>query len=350
MSSTSQSDGTSSRGWHRVGVGLAILVPIATLTVLVAMFAINGARSEGLPPFVDWLVHTNAVSRAVSGQPLFPSVQLDGPYRLPDVMPYGWAYPPASIVPLAPFALPLLGLPLWLALGVGAFVSGIWAALRRDLPDRTAIAFAIALLGLVVLYLPLVSGVLSANTNLAIAGLYAWCWATGRGTAKTGAIAAVAALIKIYPGVLVFWPTGQARRRSLAAAVAVAAGATLLTLPIVGLQSWADFATAMGNAELSCGASRVSIPCLVEPVVGSRTSAKLVGVAVGLVFFVLALRTRSDRLAFVLFGAAMLAPVPDGHLHYWLIAYVAIVVVFGGVVAARRKAAEDHRVPALPRA
>ena len=78
------------------------------------------------------------------------------------------------------------------------------------------------------------------------------------------------------------------------------------------------------------------MPCALQPLLGTGV-AKLAAIALGGLVLIAALRTRSDRLAFVLFGVAMLVPVPDMHPHYWLIAYVAAVVLIGGLLASRRR-------------
>ena len=315
--------------------GLVVGIPSLALTWLMILFAEAVARDGKNPPFVDWIVHGSAVGRVFAGQALFEARQLSGTYFLPDTVPAGYAYPPASVLPLIPFSGTLLGLVAWLALNIGVFLSGLWAALRRDLGDRTVVPFAFVLLGLM-FFLPFASGVISANANLANAGIYAWCWAIGRTEGRIGLVAGLAAVVKVFPGALVLWPTGRARRESLVLAIGVAVGLTVVSLPLVGLQSWMDFPVAISNALLSCGEGRYSVPCALQPLLGTGV-AKLAAIALGGLVLIAALRTRNDRLAFVLFGVAMLVPVPDMHPHYWLIAYVAAVVLIGGLLASRRR-------------
>jgi hypothetical protein len=299
------------------------------------LFAEAVTRDGRNPPFVDWITYGNAVARMFTGQALFEASQLSGPYVLTEIGPAGYAYPPASVVLLIPFSGTLLGLVAWLALNIGLFISGIWAALRRDLDDRTVVPFAFVLLGLM-FFLPFAGGVISANANLANAGIYAWCWAIGRAEGRIGLVAGLAAIVKVFPGALVLWPTGRARRESVVLAIGVAVGLTVVSLPLVGMQSWIDFPIAISNALLSCGEGRYSLPCALQPLLGT-SGAKLAAIALGGLVLIAALRTRNDRLAFVLFGVAMLVPVPDMHPHYWLIAYVAVVVLIGGLLASRRR-------------
>ncbi len=280
----------------------------------------------------------NAVDRVGSGLPLFDPRQLVGPYLMPDVTLTGYTYPPSSVVVFAPFAGGLVGLALWVTLNLTVFMTGLWAALRRDLGDRTPIAFSLVLAGLVLTYLPLVSGVVSGNVNLAIVGLYAWCWALGRSKSRIGLFVGIAAMLKIYPIILLLWPTGRSRPRSVILAAGAMVGLVALSLPWLGVGAWPEFLTAFSNAELSCGGSRFSLQCLLEPSLG-LTAAKAVALGLAVILMIAAARTTQDRLAFVLLGAAMLVAVPDMHPHYWLIAYVALMVVLAG--AARQRLTVD---------
>ena len=248
---------------------------------------------------------------------------------MPDIISTGSTYPPASIIALLPFGFGGLGLLAWLVVDFGLFFAGLWAALRRDLGARTPIAFAFALLGLC-FFLPFADAVITANVNLALAGIYAWCWAVGRSDGRIGALAGLGGAMKLVPVVLALWPTGQARRRSVLLAILVMIGMTVLTIPIVGVQSWFDFVSVLSNATPACDGGRISIPCLIGPTVGF-SAGRGIALAIGAGFLILALWVKRDRLAFVLFGAAMLAPVADMHPHYWLFAYVAGVVVIAGV-------------------
>ena len=54
--------------------------------------------------FADWLTYVHAVERLLAGNPIYPAEQLSGPYVLPNVTLFGYAYPPSSVPLFIPFA------------------------------------------------------------------------------------------------------------------------------------------------------------------------------------------------------------------------------------------------------
>jgi hypothetical protein len=168
-------------------VGASIAIPVFAL-VVISILLLDAIARVGRPPFVDWLTYRNTVERGLAGLSLYDPRQLAGEYLMPDIIETGSTYPPASIIVLMPFSIGMPGLAAWLVLNFGLFISGLWAALRRDLGSRTPAPFAFALLGLLV-FLPFASAVITANVNLAMAGIYAWCWAVGRSEGRIGLLA-----------------------------------------------------------------------------------------------------------------------------------------------------------------
>ena len=307
-----------------------VAVPAAALTISIVLLGQALMDATGQAPFADWRNYRDAVGRVLTGVALYEPVQLSGPYLMPDTVGSGYSYTPGSVPWLIPFAPDPPGAALWTSFNVGFFVSGLFAALCRDLGTRAVIPFAFALLGLI-LFLPFASAVLSGNVNLFFASTFAWCWAVGRSEPRVGALAAIGALFKLFPSVLVLWPTGRARKRSIVIAAGVVIASAVASLVMMGPQAWLDFPSVLLNAQPYCTDVRVSIPCVLTPVVGALGSK---AIAIGLALSALAgaLVVRSDRAAFVLFGVAMLAPVSDMHFNYWLIAYVALVVLIGGAL------------------
>ena len=166
--------------------------------------------------------------------------------------------------------------------------------------------------------------------NLFFASTFAWCWAVGRSEPRVGALAAIGALFKLFPSVLVLWPTGEARRRS----IVIAADGVEFDGSLARDGGAAGLASFPGG-RVQCPALLLRrpgyVPCALTPMVGPL-AAKAIAVGVALIALAAALRVRNDRAAFVLFGVAMLAPVSDMHFNYWLIAYVAVVVLVGGAL------------------
>ena len=228
----------------------------------------------------------------VTGLALYEPQQLSGPYQMPETSGLGYSYTPGSVPWLIPFAGDTIGAALWTTFNVGFFISGLFAALWRDLRARAAIPFAFVLLGLI-LFLPFASAVLSGNVNLFFAGTFAWCWAVGRSEPRVGALAAIGALFKLFPSVLVLWPTGGARRRSIAIAAAVVVASTLASLLIVGPQAWLDFPSVLLNAQPYCTGVSISIPCALTPTIGGF-GAKAIAIEVALL--ALSLRSMSGMI------------------------------------------------------
>jgi hypothetical protein len=120
-------------------------------------------------------------------------------------------------------------------------------------------------------------------------------------------------------------------------AIGVGAGIAVITLPFVGIEEWVRFATALSNAQPTCDGGRISLACLVQPLVGA-TLAKLSGAVVAVVLVLASLRIRSELAAFVVLIAGMLAVVTDGHHHYLLFAYVLVIIVACRLWAVRTSA------------
>ena len=72
---------------------------------------------------------------------------------MPDATDSGYSYLPGSVPWLIPFAGDTVGAAIWTVANVGFFVSGLFAALYRDLGRTAGVPFAFVLLGLIV-FLP----------------------------------------------------------------------------------------------------------------------------------------------------------------------------------------------------
>ena len=300
--------------------------------------------------WVDWLAYALGAERVLRGESLYLAEQMVGPYHLPDVTPAGYIYPPPSAILFLPFAIGDAGRIAWLAANVGLFYSGLAAVLRREFGAVRPLAFALVLLGLLVtipipggVAAPFPNGVLTANVNVGLAGLLAWCWAAGNRRRWIPYAAGVAGAFKIFPAALVLWAARRDGWRSIAVAVAVAGAIAVVTLPVLGLDEWRRFFIALSNAEPTCAGGRASIACLTQPLVGT-TLDTLVGIAVGVVLLAASLVVRAEYPAFVLLTAGMLAPLGDGHHHYLLFAYVIVVIGVARLVATRLRAAMTARL------
>jgi hypothetical protein len=322
-------------GW--IAVALAgLLCSFVTISTIVAFAPVGRA-------FADWLTYVHAVERMFAGLPIYAPEQLAGQYVLVNVTLFGYAYPPSSVPLFIPFVTYPVGLAAWLTVNVGLLITGVAAILKSERGRARPLELAAALL--VLAFFPgFAEGVAFGNASVGLAGFLAWSWVIGRGRASVGGLAGLGATIKLVPGVLIFWSTPRTFPRVILAAAAVAGALFILTLPLVGLQSWADYVKALSYSEPACGVDvPVSIACVLKPVVGIDAS-KLAGIVLALAAGIGAVFVRPPLVSFALVVIAWLAPVTDLHAHYLLVVYVLAVVAAAQWVQTR-----TPQAPSLPR-
>jgi hypothetical protein len=314
-------------------IGWALVVP-ALAALIVSVLRYDAARRGlGAVPWLDWQTYANATERFFAGSNLYDGSQLAGPYLLPEVVEVGYAYPPPSVFLFAPFSGGVLGLLAWLSLNACLLVSGVTAILRVSMRLGLPWALSLAAISLAV-YAPFPNGMSVGNINVGLAGLFAWSWVLHERRKWLGSVAGLAALMKIFPAALVAWAWRSHGWAQFRNAALVAGGISLFTLPLVGVQEWADYLRALTNARPACDAHTVSFACALGPVIGMGW-AQILGILIGLASLAAAMIVRSEFVSFALIALAMLAPVTDIWLHYWLFPYVVVVAGLAYVVGPR---------------
>lgn len=305
-----------------------------TLLLAATAFAVSVAAMFNLSGHVDWQTYANAVGRVLRGDGLYAPAQLSGPYRLPDVVYTGYAYPPASVILLAPFTLLPMGHLAWLGLNLTLLLTGIAAALRRELGHALPLPMATVLLVLAIW--PIAGqGLAHGNANVGLAGLLAWGWAAERWRAGLGPASAIAGHLKLVPAALALWGAREGGRRTLLTAGITAAGGFALSVLLLGYGVWGDYLRALQNAQPACSPG-FSIACFLGPWLGSG-AAKAAGIATGLALGLGVVVVRSRLLAFVMLTGAIIAPVTDLHAHYWLFHIVLVIVLVACGLRRRRE-------------
>lgn len=296
-------------------------------------------------PFVDWRTYVNATDRLLAGQPIYAAQQLSGPYQLTDMVLIGYAYPPSSVPLFLVFHDYPLGLAAWMTFNLGLLLTALWAMVSRAWPRLRLVAFAAAIIGLAH-YPPFLDGVIAGNPNVGLAGAIGWV-SVGIGERAAGLIGGGGAILKVFAGVLAVATPGS-KVRSIVWAVGLVFSVTILTLPLVGLGSWFDFATAMTNAVPDCYPLNWSIACVLSPWMDPRAGA-LVGVGVGAIAALGLLLARHPYHLSILAAIAVMAPAHNLHLHYWTIAYVLLVASFARLseLGARRRQLGHRRSAAV---
>jgi Glycosyltransferase family 87 len=281
-------------------------------------------------PFADWQHYAMAWNRVVAGGDLYHPSQLTGPFTFPSMLFIGWAYPPASVVFWAPFSTWPAGWVLWTTVNVGLFLTALWAAVTRTFPARRVEVMGFALIALSQ-YGPFVEAAQLGNADLALAGLFAWAWLLGPRAAVIAGVLGGAA--KIVPVGMLLFASRHGWRWTLYGIGALGA-IGVATLPLVGLDSWFEYASSLALATAPCAPERphnVAIACQL-----AHPAARTIGILAGMALSVGAGLVQSHFWAFAL--AVMAYPVANHDLrgHTW-------VVVLAVALAAVMELADPRR-------
>lgn len=326
------------RSWQYARLAGWIVLVIGALLLAWSLKLWADWQFSVAPPNSDWQTEANAVQRVFDHQPLYAPEQLSGPYYMTSVILRGWTYPPASIIPLIPFGSdPIsvsvgglafngdLGLWAWGILNIGLYIAGLAFILKRELGHIFPWPMAFVLLGLAA-FRPFGEGVVAGNVNVALAGLYAFCWASDERRGWIAPVSGIAATFKLFPGLMVLWAVRALGIRPILIALSVFVGLCVASLALVPISTWHDFTTSLINAQPPCQSyNTLSFACIYEQLTGV-TIAKFVGYGFVIVFGIGTLLVKDRFWAFVLLGATMLAGVTDMHLHFWVFGYVVLVV------------------------
>jgi hypothetical protein len=285
-------------------------------------------------PFADWRTYENAAVRLLSGEAIYAPEQLSGPYHLTDVLLVGYAYPPASVPLMIPFQGYPLGLAAWIIVNLGALLTALWAVVSRAWPTYRLLVFAFVLVGLA-FYLPFKEGILPMTTNIGLAGAVGWV-SIGLTPRQAGTIGGVLTIVKVFAGALSLGTAGP-KLPAIGSAVVVAGLLVVASLPMVGLDSWFDFGTALTTAVPDCAGANYSIACTLGPSLGFQF-ASMLGVLVGGTAAMAMLACRQAFLLSVLAAVAIMAPANNLHIHFWIITYVLGVVCLARITVLRRAA------------
>jgi hypothetical protein len=282
------------------------------------------------PPFGDWQTYVRTTDRFLAGEPLYSPQQLSGPYSLTEVTDAGYGYPPPSVLLFLPFRPGLLGITGWLALNVGLLVGGLGAIFRKELAVSWPTALALGVVSLT-LFQPFANGVRNANVNVGLAGIVALLWSFDRSPIPP-VIAGSMAMVKVFPAFFGLWVKPRELLASVAVTAIVALGIFAVTLPLVGLTAWRDFATAISNAHALCSADRPeSLVCLLTETFGGQ-GARAIALATAIVLAALSVALRDQRVRFLLLTTASIVSFGDLHPHYLLIPFVAVCAAIASVI------------------
>jgi hypothetical protein len=232
---------------------------------------------------------------------------------------YAYLYPPLAAYLLAPLTLlPPLGAEILATLLVAACVPA--TLLLLGVRDWRCYA-------VVVLWMPIVAGIQSANVTLPMVLGLALLWRYRDRTVVVAIVAGVLVALKLFFWPVLLWLVATRRYRS--AGLAAVASAFFVLIPwggigFAGLRGYPHLLTTVANRE---GPDSYSLAALVHFAVPSWTAAIAVETLVGVGVLLLALaagRRGRDRDAFALAIVGILALTPLLEIHY--LAALAVVV------------------------
>jgi alpha-1,2-mannosyltransferase len=273
-------------------------VQIAALAVVAALVLVFRALQFALLTReaqwgYDFSYYWTAGRHLLDGQAIYSAAQLAGPYA-PQGQD-GFLYPP----PFAALATPLAALfpdPrsaawLWAGLGAAILIASVLALWRSEgLGDRFPILAGRGRWFLVagaLAFPPVVGELVLGNVHLVLLGLLTLAWigvrrGDVRGEWIAGLAVGAAAIIKVFPGVLLLWFLLTGRYRAAAGVVVGAAALALVTLPMTGIEPWLQYPTVLANLSAPSDTTDTLAPTVwLAPIVGF-TVARIVVTVVGL--------------------------------------------------------------------
>jgi hypothetical protein len=206
-------------GWLRVAA-------VASMIVVPGLVLAFAGDTLGY----DFAAYRSAAQRVLDGQPLYdPNVAVAGGFAI-------FLYPPPSVVLFIPF-VPMAWLPavwLWTAILFASVVAAV--ALMPVAPGVRWLMLLLAGLSWPVAY-----SLKLGQVGPLLLLVFVVCWRAIDRQRTFGISSALGGLLKLQPFLLVAWAFATRRPVAVTAALATVVVAVLATLPIVGMQSYADY-------------------------------------------------------------------------------------------------------------
>lgn len=339
------------------GYGLRLLrkphvqrAAVAVLAVVVLIF--RALQFASLTQKIQWgydfSAYWSAAGRLLDGLSPYTAAQLAGPYGPQQQFLY--LYPPslaAAVTPLAAL-FPDYRSAAWVWTALGAAVL-LWAvlALSRFEPLASRIPLLAGrgrwlLVAAALAFPPVVGELLLGNVHLLLLGLFTAAWlglrrGTPRGEWVAGLAIGVAAVIKVFPALVVLWFLLTRRWRAAGGAVLGAVAFAGVSLPLTGIQPWLDYPAVLGNLAAPTDVTDTLAPTVwLAPYLGflgARVAVTLAAVAV----LWAAARARDVSLARSFAIAVVLAMLiaPAIYQHYLALLVLPLVLALGAGVPLR---------------
>lgn len=325
-------------------------VALGLIAVIVVVF--RAIQFVGLTHAPQWgydlSFYWTAANHLLHGESIYSAAQLSGPYA-PQGQD-GFLYPPAFAAVISPL--------VWLAPGGAGDAEWIWSALGAAIliavallllrTERLAERFPVLegrgrwlVVAAALTFAPVIGELSIGNVHLVLLGLLTLGWVgIRRGDATgdwiAGAGLGAAAVIKVFPGVMLLWLIATRRYRAAVAMVVFAVGFAVITMPITGLEPWRQYPTVLANlAGVIDTTDTISPTMWLAPALGFSTARWLVtalGVAAVILF---ALRGGRERMPALSYAGAVVISVliaPNVFHHYLAIFVLPMLLALGAGV------------------
>jgi hypothetical protein len=261
------------------------------------------------------------------------------------------AHPPTSVLLAVPFCwLDYADAFLaWNLLSLVCFAVSLWVVIRQ-LGLRVTGWGLLAAWALLLFCNPFRQQINQGNLNLLLMLLFAAAWALERSEKPgwAGLVIGLATAIKLFPGFLLVYYAARGRWRVVIAGTLTVIGLTLLTLPVVGLDTYVSYyRDAMPKVtifrgwwinaslpglfnKLLDGSSGHTLPLVANPALAMAMTAAII-VILCAVLFVATRRARTRREHDLTFGLAvvtLLLIAPLTWDHYFLLLLVPLAVLW----------------------
>ncbi|MEA2631934.1 MAG: hypothetical protein QOE66_2153, partial [Chloroflexota bacterium] len=218
---------------------------------------------------------------------------------------------------------------VWAAIGALIVVLSVLAIVRSErLVERFGPALAlgptagqVALVVTAFILTPVVGELSVGNVHLELLGLFTIAWLGIRrgdenGERVAGLAIAGAAVIKVFPGLLVLWFLATGRRTAAGWTVVGAILIALATVPITGIQAWLDYPRILANmGPIADVHDSVSPTVWLLPVIG-YDAARLVVLSIGTAAIIYVAKVRPDIVSFPIAVTVSILVAPAVFHHY----------------------------------
>ena len=273
---------------------LGIVLFVVLVLRAVQLLSLTGQIQWGY----DFSAYWAAADQVLAGASPYTPLQLESPYA--PQRQFLYLYPPplaAAMTPLAALFPSDYRAANWVWAAIGALllvvsIRSLWQSERIDerypiLAGRgkwllVAAAFA---------FPPVVGELVMGNVHLLLLWLLTLAWLglrrdDSRGQLIGGALTGLAAIVKVFPGILLLWAAVAGSARTAMGLLTGAAVAALVTLPLTGLAPWLDYPTVLANLSAPADRTDTLAPTVWLAELMDFTVARIIVTAIGVAVIV----------------------------------------------------------------